>query len=161
MDHYLGKETVQNLLAFRFGNGIFEPLWNRNYIDHVEITVAENFGVGSRAGFYEDAGVVRDVFQNHLLQLLTLTAMEAPSAFNARAVRDEKVKVLNSLCPMSAEEALSRTYRAQYGAGEVNGEKVPAYRDEPGVAKDSVTETLMAAKLFVNNWRCKKGLPAS
>lgn len=153
MDHYLGKETVQNLLAFRFGNGIFEPLWNRNYIDHVEITVAENFGVGSRAGFYEDAGVVRDVFQNHLLQLLTLTAMEAPSAFNARAVRDEKVKVLNSLCPMSTEEALSRTYRAQYGAGEVNGEKLPAYRDEPGVAKDSVTETLMAAKLFVNNWR--------
>lgn len=153
MDHYLGKETVQNILAFRFANGIFEPLWNRKYIDHVEITVAENNGVGTRAGFYETAGVVRDVFQNHLLQLLTLTAMEAPTSFNARAVRDEKVKVLNSLYVMTSQEILHNTYRAQYVAGNVDGEQVPGYRNEPGVANDSVTETYMATKLFVNNWR--------
>ena len=153
MDHYLGKETVQNLLAFRFGNGIFEPLWNRNYIDHIEITVAENYGVGTRAGYYDKASVIRDVFQNHLLQLLTLTAMEAPSAFNARAVRDEKVKVLNSLCIMTPEEILDQTFRAQYAAGEVDGEKVVGYHEEKGVESDSLTETYMAAKLFVNNWR--------
>lgn len=153
MDHYLGKETVQNLLAFRFGNGIFEPLWNRNYIDHVQITVAENYGVGSRAGFYESAGVVRDVFQNHLLQLLSLMAMEAPSAYNALAVRDEKVKVLNSLHQMTPKEVLSNTFRAQYSAGLLDGEEVIGYKDENGVSSNSVTETYMAARLFVNNWR--------
>ncbi len=153
MDHYLGKETVQNLLAFRFGNGIFEPLWNRNYIDHVEITVAENFGVGSRAGFYEHAGVIKDVFQNHLLQLLTLTAMEAPSAFNALAVRDEKVKVLNSLIAMSSTDVLNNTYRAQYSKGMIDGVKVKGYLEEEGVSPDSVTETFMAAKLTIDNWR--------
>jgi glucose-6-phosphate 1-dehydrogenase len=153
MDHYLGKETVQNILAFRFGNGIFEPLWNRNHIDHVEITVAESDGIGTRAGYYEKAGVIKDVFQNHLLQLLTLTAMEAPSSFNARAVRDEKVKVLNSLCPLNPEQVAKNTYRGQYTSGLINGEHVMGYREEPGVAPDSRTETYMAAKVFVNNWR--------
>jgi glucose-6-phosphate 1-dehydrogenase len=153
MDHYLGKETVQNILAFRFGNGIFEPLWNRKYIDHIQITMAETDGVGTRAGYYDRAGVVRDVFQNHLLQLLTLTAMEAPAVFNEKAVRDEKVKVLKSICPITGQDALENTYRAQYVSGTVDGQRVPGYRDEPGVAPDSTTETFMAARLFVNNWR--------
>ena len=153
MDHYLGKETVQNIHAFRFGNGIFEPLWNRKYIDHIEITMAESDGVGTRAGYYDKAGVIRDVFQNHLLQLLTLTAMEAPAVFNAKAVRDEKVKVLKSISDLSGEKAIKDTFRAQYVSGTVDGKRVPSYRDEPDVAPDSVTETYMAAKLFVNNWR--------
>lgn len=153
MDHYLGKETVQNILAFRFGNGIFEPLWNRKYIDHIQITMAETEGVGTRAGYYDKAGVVRDVFQNHLLQLLTLTAMEAPAVFNAKAVRDEKVKVLNSINDISGKEALKNTFRAQYVSGTIDGKRVASYRDEPGVAPDSTTETYMAARLFVNNWR--------
>ncbi len=153
MDHYLGKETVQNILAFRFGNGIFEPLWNRNNIDHIQITMAESEGVGTRAGYYDRAGVVRDVFQNHLLQLLTLTAMEAPAVFSPKAVRDEKVKVLNSVNNITGEVALHNTFRAQYVSGSINGERVPSYRDEPNVAPDSITETYMAARLFVNNWR--------
>jgi glucose-6-phosphate 1-dehydrogenase len=153
MDHYLGKETVQNILAFRFGNGIFEPLWNRKYIDHIQITMAESEGVGTRAGYYDKAGVVRDVFQNHLLQLLTLTAMEAPAVFNAKAVRDEKVKVLKSIQKFSNESALKNTFRAQYVSGTIDGKRVASYRDEPDVAPESVTETYMAARLCVNNWR--------
>ena len=153
IDHYLGKETVQNILVFRFANGIFEPLWNRLNVDHIEITVAESVGVGSRAGYYENAGVIRDMLQNHMLQLLALTAMEAPVSFNADAVRDEKVKIMKSLRPMTGADALSNTYRAQYVAGKIDGERVPGYKDEPGVSPDSVTETYLAARLFVDNWR--------
>ena len=153
MDHYLGKETVQNILAFRFGNGIFEPLWNRKYIDHIQITMAESGGVGTRAGYYDHAGVIRDVFQNHLLQLLTLTAMEAPAVFNAKPVRDEKVKVLKSIREFTIQDVIENTFRAQYVSGTMGGKRVPSYRDEPGVAADSTTETYMAARLYVNNWR--------
>lgn len=153
MDHYLGKETVQNIHAFRFGNGIFEPLWNRKYIDHIQITMSESEGVGTRAGYYDHAGVIRDVFQNHVLQLMTLTAMEAPAVFNAKAVRDEKVKVLKSIVAVTSEDALANTFRAQYVSGTIDGKRVPSYRDEPDVAPDSTTETYMAARLFVNNWR--------
>jgi glucose-6-phosphate 1-dehydrogenase len=153
IDHYLGKETVQNILVFRFANGIFEPLWNRRYVDHVQIRVAETVGVGTRAGYYEEAGVSRDIFQNHMMQLLCLTAMEAPWAFNADAVRDEKIKVLHSLRPMIGKQALENTFRAQYTAGEENGKPVVGYREEKGVDPDSITETLMAARLYVDNWR--------
>ena len=153
MDHYLGKETVQNILAFRFGNGIFEPLWNRKYIDHIQITMAESDGVGTRAGYYDNSGAIRDVFQNHLLQLLTLTAMEAPAVFNAKTVRDEKVKVLKSISDISGENALKNAIRAQYVSGSINNERVQSYRDEPGVAPNSITETYLAVRLFVDNWR--------
>lgn len=153
IDHYLGKETVQNILVFRFANGIFEPLWNRNFIDHIQITVAETVGVGSRAGYYEEAGVIRDMFQNHLLQLLTLTAMEAPVGFSADAVRDEKVKVLKALRPFSPIEITSNTFRAQYVAGKIDAEKVIGYKDEKGVSGSTVTETYLAAKLLIDNWR--------
>lgn len=153
IDHYLGKETVQNILVFRFANGIFEPLWNRNYIDHVEITVAESVGVGTRAGYYETAGVIRDMFQNHLLQLLSLTAMEAPVTFNDDCVRDEKVKVLRALRPMSNENAIQDTFRAQYVSGIIDGKRVDGYKYEVGVASESTVETYLAAKLFVDNWR--------
>ena len=153
IDHYLGKETVQNILVFRFANGIFEPLWNRRNVDHVYITVAENVGVGTRAGYYDRSGVIRDMFQNHMLQLLALTAMEAPVAFNADAVRDEKVKIFKSLRPMKGEAALKHTFRAQYVAGSVNAKRVPGYKDEPGVSPDSLTETFLAARLFIDNWR--------
>jgi glucose-6-phosphate 1-dehydrogenase len=153
IDHYLGKDTVQNVLVFRFANGIFEPLWNRRYVDHVQITVAETGGVDGRASYYEEAGVIRDIFQNHLLQLLTLTAMDAPWAFQADAVRDEKVKVLRSLRPLRGDEALKFTHRAQYGPGRIDGERVPGYKEEPDVDPDSLTETLMAARLYVDNWR--------
>jgi glucose-6-phosphate 1-dehydrogenase len=153
IDHYLGKETVQNIIVFRFANAIFEPLWNRRYVDHIQISVSETVGVGSRAGYYDTAGVVRDMFQNHLLQLVTLTAMEAPFGFNADAVRDEKVKVLKALRPMRGQEAITNTFRAQYVSGFIDGVRVPGYKDEQGVPAGSVTETLLAARLFVDNWR--------
>jgi glucose-6-phosphate 1-dehydrogenase len=153
IDHYLGKETVQNILVFRFANGIFDPLWNRQYVDHVQITVSEAVGVGTRAGYYETAGVIRDMFQNHLLQLLTLTAMEAPVAFNADSVRDEKVKILHALRPLRGLDAISNTYRAQYVSGFQEGRRVPGYKDESGVATNSLTETFLAARLYVDNWR--------
>jgi glucose-6-phosphate 1-dehydrogenase len=149
IDHYLGKETVQNLLALRFANGIFEPVWNRNFVDHVEITVAESIGIEGRANFYEQNGAIRDVFQNHLLQLVALTAMEPPIDFTADSVRNEKVKVLQALRPPGP----TRVVRGQYGPGYIEGKKVRGYRQEPGVAPDSRTETFVAAKLYVDNWR--------
>lgn len=153
IDHYLGKETVQNILVFRFGNGIFEPLWDRRYVDHVQITVSETHGVGTRAGYYDTAGVIRDMFQNHLLQLLTLTAMESPVAFNADSVRDEKVKVLKALRPLRNQDAIDHTYRAQYVSGTLDDVRVPGYKDEAGVQQSSVTETYLAARILVDNWR--------
>jgi glucose-6-phosphate 1-dehydrogenase len=153
IDHYLGKETVQNILVFRFANGIFEPLWNRRYVDCVQITVAETIGVDGRTEYFDSAGVIRDMLQNHILQLLTLTAMEAPVAFHADAVRDEKVKVLRSLHPLRGEDAIRNTLRAQYSAGSQNGSEIRAYVDHEGVAKDSTTETLLALRLGIDNWR--------
>lgn len=153
IDHYLGKETVQNILVFRFANGIFEPLWNRRYVDCVQITVAETIGVNGRTEYFDSAGVIRDMLQNHILQLLSLVAMEAPVAFHADAVRDEKVKVLRSLHPLRGEEAIRNTLRAQYSAGSQNGEKIRAYLDHEGVAKDSTTETLLAMRISIDNWR--------
>jgi glucose-6-phosphate 1-dehydrogenase len=149
IDHYLGKETVQNMLALRFANGIFEPIWNRQFIDHVQITVAESMGIEGRANFYEQAGAIRDIFQNHLLQLVALTAMEPPIDFTADAVRNEKVKVLRSMHTPGPKHVV----RGQYGRGFVEGVEVPGYREEPGVAPDSMTETMVAAKLYVDNWR--------
>jgi glucose-6-phosphate 1-dehydrogenase len=149
IDHYLGKETVQNMLALRFANGIFEPIWNRQFIDHVQITVAESIGIEGRAGFYEQAGAIRDIFQNHMLQLVALTAMEPPIDFTADSVRDEKVKVLTAIHTPGPKHVV----RGQYGPGFVEGKEVPGYRDEEGVAPDSMTETFVAAKLFVDNWR--------
>ena len=149
IDHYLGKETVQNMLALRFANGIFEPIWNRQFIDHVQITVAESMGIEGRAGFYEKAGAMRDIFQNHLLQLVALTAMEPPIDFTADSVRNEKVKVLKSLHTPGPKSVV----RGQYGRGFVEGEAVPGYREEEGVASDSTTDTFVAAKLYVDNWR--------
>ena len=153
IDHYLGKETVQNILVFRFGNSLFEPVWNRNYIDHVEITAAETVGVEGRAGFYEETGALRDMVANHLLQLLALTAMEPPIEFEADSVRGQKVQVLKSIRPMTVEEVAKRTVRGEYGPGEIDGKRVPGYREEPGVKKDSVTETYAAVEFYVNNWR--------
>lgn len=158
IDHYLGKETVQNILVLRFANGIFEPLWNRQYVDHIQITVAETVGVGTRAGYYETAGVIRDMFQNHIMQLLALTAMEAPVAFSADCVRDEKVKVLRALRPYNSQDVILNTFRAQYASGYVNSEKVKGYKDEDGVAANSTTETFLAARIFVDNWRWS-GIP--
>jgi glucose-6-phosphate 1-dehydrogenase len=149
IDHYLGKETVQNLLALRFANGIFEPIWNRQFVDHVQITVAESLGIEGRSAFYEKAGAIRDVFQNHLLQLVALTAMEPPIDFSADSVRNEKVKVLRALHTPGPKHVV----RGQYGRGYIEGEEVPGYREEPGVAPDSLTETYVAAKLYVDNWR--------
>jgi glucose-6-phosphate 1-dehydrogenase len=149
IDHYLGKETVQNMLALRFANGIFEPIWNRQFIDHVQITVAESIGIEGRAGYYESAGAIRDIFQNHLLQLLALTAMEPPIDFTAESVRNEKVKVLKSIHTPGPKSVV----RGQYARGYIEGEEVPAYREEKGVAPDSMTETYVAAKLYVDNWR--------
>jgi len=153
IDHYLGKETVQNIMVFRFGNGIFEPIWNRRYIDSVQITAAEKVGVEQRGHYYEEAGALRDMCPNHLLQLVTLTAMEPPVSFDANAVRDEQVKVLHAIqCP-APEEAFRRSVRGQYGAGEIDGEHVPAYRSEPNVAPASNVETFVAVKLLIDNWR--------
>ncbi len=149
IDHYLGKETVQNMLALRFANGIFEPIWNRQFVDHVQITVAESIGIEGRAGFYEQAGAIRDIFQNHLLQLLTMTAMEPPIDFTADSVRNEKVKVLRALSTPGPKSVV----RGQYGRGFVEGQEVVGYREEEGVEADSMTETFVAAKLFVENWR--------
>jgi len=153
IDHYLGKETVQNLLVLRFGNGIFEPIWNRRYIDHVQITAAERLGVEDRGAYYEEAGVVRDMIQNHIMQLLCLVAMEPPVAFDAEAVRNEKVKVLRALRPIGANDVEHFAARGQYGAGLVAGTPVPAYRGEPGVAPQSITETFAAVKFLIDNWR--------
>jgi glucose-6-phosphate 1-dehydrogenase len=153
IDHYLGKETVQNLLVFRFGNGIFEPIWNRRYIDHIEISVCESVGVGSRAGYFEKSGILRDIVQNHMLQLLCLVALEPPARFDADGIRDEKVKVLRSVRRMNAEEVAQRTVRAQYARGYVAGAEVPGYLAEEGVASDSQTETLAALELYIDTWR--------
>jgi glucose-6-phosphate 1-dehydrogenase len=153
IDHYLGKETVQNILVFRFGNTIFEPVWNRNYVDYVEITVAEKVGVENRAAFYEETGALRDMVANHMLQLLALTAMEPPIAFNAREVREEKVQLLRSIRPMTVDEVAKRTIRGQYGPGELDGKPSPGYRQEPGVNPESTTETFAALELHIDNWR--------
>ncbi len=153
IDHYLGKETTQNILVFRLGNGIFEPLWNRRYVDHVQITVAETLGVEGRGKFYEESGVFRDIVENHMLQLLCLVAMEPPVAFEANVVRDEKVKVLRSIRPQSPEEILRDTVRGQYAAGTIDGKPVPGYRQEPNVSPSSTRETYAAWKLQIENWR--------
>jgi len=153
IDHYLGKETVQNILVFRFANGIFEPVWNRRYVDHVQITVAESIGVGPRGGYYEQAGALRDMVQNHIMQLLSLVAMEPPIAFNGSAVRDEKVKVLHALRPLRGDAVGYNTARGQYAAGAQSGEPALGYRDEEGSARDSQAETYVAVKMFVDNWR--------
>ncbi|MBA3259293.1 MAG: glucose-6-phosphate dehydrogenase [Gemmatimonadales bacterium] len=158
IDHYLGKETVQNLMVFRFANSIFEPVWNRHHIHHVQITAAETVGVEHRAGYYEDAGVVRDMFQNHLLQLMCLTAMEPPVAFQADAVRDEKTKVLRAIRRFSAAEMHDYSVRGQYGPGVIKGTAVPGYRQEPDVAPDSDTPTWAALRFLVDNWRWE-GVP--
>ena len=149
IDHYLGKETVQNVLALRFANGIFEPIWNRQFVDHIQITVGETIGIEGRADFYEQAGAIRDIFQNHILQLVALTAMEPPIDFTADSVRNEKVKVLKAMHTPGPKHVV----RGQYGPGFVEGKEVPGYRDEEGVDPNSTTETYVAAKLFVDNWR--------
>jgi glucose-6-phosphate 1-dehydrogenase len=149
IDHYLGKETVQNMLALRFANGIFEPIWNRQFIDHIQITVAETIGIEARAAYYEQAGAIRDIFQNHLLQLVALTAMEPPIDFTSDSVRNEKVKVLKSMHTPGPKSVV----RGQYGRGYVDGEEVPGYREEQGVDPGSTTDTFVAAKLYVDNWR--------
>lgn len=153
IDHYLGKETVQNILVFRFANGIFEPIWNRRYIDHVQITVAESIGVGQRGGYYDNAGALRDMVPNHIFQLLTLTAMEPPISFEANAVRDEQVKILRAIQYISPEEVLRYTVRGQYGEGIVGEQRTPAYRSEQNVSPNSYTETFVALKLYIDNWR--------
>jgi glucose-6-phosphate 1-dehydrogenase len=158
IDHYLGKDSVQNLLVFRFGNSIFEPVWTRDHIARVEITAAEAVGVEHRAGYYEEAGVVRDMFQNHLLQLLALTAMEPPVAFRAEAVRNEKVKVLEAIRPIAPGDVARVAVRGQYGAGSIDGAPVPGYREEAGVAPGSTTATYAALRLHVDNWRWQ-GVP--
>jgi glucose-6-phosphate 1-dehydrogenase len=153
IDHYLGKETVQNLLALRFANALFEPVWNNNYIDHVQITVAETVGIEGRWGFYDEAGAMRDMVQNHLLQLLCLVAMEPPAQLEARAVHDEKLKVLRSLKPMSKAEVLENTVRGQYTSGAIKAKAVPGYLEEEGAHAGSGTETFVALKAEVYNWR--------
>jgi glucose-6-phosphate 1-dehydrogenase len=153
IDHYLGKETVQNILVLRFANGIFEPIWNRRYVDHVQIIVAESLGIEGRGNFYEETGVVRDIIQNHALQLLSLVAMEPPTTFDAREFRDEKIRVIEAIRPIAPGDVRACCVRGQYGPGFVDGESVPGYRDEPNVAKDSITPTYAAFKFLVDNWR--------
>jgi glucose-6-phosphate 1-dehydrogenase len=153
IDHYLGKDTVQNILALRFSNGIFEPIWNQHYVDHVQITVAEDIGVGTRGAFYEEAGALRDIVQNHVMQVLCLTAMEPPVTFDAGSVREEKVKVLKAVRPIPEDGVEGYAVRGQYERGWVFGEEVRGYREEEDVAPDSTTETFVALKLFVDNWR--------
>src|SRR5258706_4449511 len=153
IDHYLGKDTVQNLLVLRFGNGIFEPLWNRNYVDHVQITAAETLGVERLGGFYETAGALRDMIQSHVLQLTSLTAVEPPASFQATSVRNEKLKVLQSIRPYNLEMVAQSVVRGQYAPGSVNGAKVAGYRDEPGVNPNSRTETFVAMRVLIDNWR--------
>jgi glucose-6-phosphate 1-dehydrogenase len=153
IDHYLGKETVQNLLVMRFSNGMFEPLWNRNYIHHVEITSAENIGVENRGGYYDSSGALRDMLQNHLLQMVGFTAMEPPSSMSADAIRNETFKVLQSLKPFTEEEVNSMVVRGQYTASHVRGEMIPGYRQEKDVAPSSLTETFVAMKFYIDNWR--------
>ena len=158
IDHYLGKGTVQNVLVFRFANTMMEPLWNRNYIDHIQITHSETLGVGSRAHFYDGAGAMRDMIQSHLLQLLALVAMEPPAAMDAESLRDEKVKVLKSVRRISPNAVHAHGFRAQYSEGLVGGEKVPGYLQEPNIPRDSVTETYAVLKLYIDNWRWR-GVP--
>src|SRR5215467_77237 len=158
IDHYLGKETVQNIMVFRFANAVFEPIWNRRYVDHVQITAAETVGVENRGGYYEKAGVVRDMFQNHLLQLLCLTAMEPIVDFSPDAVRDEKSKLLKSVRPIAPEEVAGAAVRGQYGPGKINGKEAVGYREEPSVAQNSSTVTYAAIKFFIDNWRWE-GVP--
>jgi glucose-6-phosphate 1-dehydrogenase len=153
IDHYLGKETVQNIMIFRFGNGIFEPIWNRRYIDHVQITASETVGVERRGGYYETAGALRDMVPNHLFQLVSLTAMEPPTSFHADDVRDEQAKALHAIQIPSPEEVLSMAVRGQYGEGHIGDEHLPSYRSEPNVAPDSTTETFAGLKLRIDNWR--------
>jgi glucose-6-phosphate 1-dehydrogenase len=153
IDHYLGKETVQNILAFRLANGIFEPIWNHNYIDHVQITVAESIGVDRRGGYYEQTGAFRDMVENHMLQLLSIVAMEPPVVFEAEPVRDEKLKVLKALRPIPPEQTGEFTLRGQYTAGKISGKPVASYRGEEKVAPDSWTETFVVMRLQIDNWR--------
>ena len=153
IDHYLGKETVQNILVFRFGNSIFEPIWNRNYIDHIQVTVAEELGVELRGGYYDTAGALRDMIPNHIFQLITLTAMEPPVSFEADAVRDEQTKILCAMQPFSPEDVLQKAVRGQYGAGNKEVKNIPAYRNEQDVPPNSNTETFAALKLSIDNWR--------
>src|SRR5260370_38976235 len=153
IDHYLGKETVQNILALRFANGIFEPIWNRRYIDHVQISGVETVGVEKRGGYYDGAGTLRDMVPNHIMQLITLTAMEPPISFEANAVRDEQAKILHAIQPFSNEDVLSKTIRGQYGEGIMDGQRVPAYRAEDGVPPHSRTETFVAMCLLISTWR--------
>ena len=153
IDHYLGKETVQNVMVTRFSNGIFEPLWNRNYIHHIEITSAENIGVEARGGYYDNAGALRDMVQNHLLQLVSLVAMEPPTQIHSHAIRNETLKVLQSIRPVSAKDIDKQVIRGQYTGSSVRGIKYNSYREEPGVSSDSRTETYVALKLFIDNWR--------
>jgi glucose-6-phosphate 1-dehydrogenase len=153
IDHYLGKETVQNLMVLRFGNGIFEPTWNNHYIDHIQITVAETVGVEGRGGFYETAGALRDMLPNHLFTLLTLIAMEPPTCFDADAVRDKKTELMSAIRPLTADDVRKNVVRGQYGAGKIGDKTLPAYRAENRVAPDSSTETFVALKLMIENWR--------
>jgi len=158
IDHYLGKETVQNILMFRFANSIFEPVWNRNYVDNIQLTIAETVGVEHRAGYYDKSGALRDMFQNHMLQMLSLVAMEPPASFAADSIRDEKVKLLRAIRPYEPQRLDELMVRGRYGPGSVNGRPVKGYLDEEAVSRDSKTETFVAAKLFIDNWRWQ-GVP--